>query len=424
MDINLSKAVRSNLLSLQNTATMMGKTQERLATGLKVNSALDNPTNFFTASALKNRAGDLGQLMDSVSNSIQTLQAADKGIKAISKLVESAQSTARQALQDRSAATGGGALTAETSLGINKGVAENRVLTDLGFAAGDTLTFSRENSTTGVVEQFEFEVQAGSTVGELVDAVNASGFAQANISDTGFLSFSVGGSDDLTVTATVADGAVANGDQVAVAALEGLGFTQAGAAGAGDDAGVDGESDTASLTVTAGAAGTNEVRAKLAAQYNELLGQIDELAADSDYNGVNLLGGTDNDLKVIFNERGSSEITIKSVDFTSSGLGLAPVSGDFATEAEINGVLDKLKGALGELRSQASQFGSNLSVVETRQDFTKDMINVLETGAANLTLADTNEEAANLLALQTRQQLSSTALSMASQADQAVLRLF
>ena len=75
-DISLSKAVRSNLLNLQSTAAQMGKTQERLATGLKVNSALDNPTNFFTASALNSRASDLGQLLDSVSNAVQTIAAA------------------------------------------------------------------------------------------------------------------------------------------------------------------------------------------------------------------------------------------------------------------------------------------------------------------------------------------------------------
>ena len=100
------------------------------------------------------------------------------------------------------------------------------------------------------------------------------------------------------------------------------------------------------------------------------------------------------------------------------------VNSDFDATPTLDAKLEILGGALGKLRSQASSFGSNLSIVQNRKDFTKNMINTLETGAANLTLADTNEEAANLLALQTRQQLSSTALSMASQADQAVLRLF
>ena len=98
-DITLSKAVRSNLLSLQNTASLLGKTQERLATGLKVNSALDNATNYFTASSLNSRAGDLGRLLDSVSSATQTLEMADNGVTAITQLVETAQATARQALQ-------------------------------------------------------------------------------------------------------------------------------------------------------------------------------------------------------------------------------------------------------------------------------------------------------------------------------------
>src|SRR4051812_9714998 len=101
MAINLSKAVRQNLLSLQSTAAMMAKTQERLATGLKVNSALDNPSSFFSASALKSRAGDMSNLLDSMSNGVKTLEAADNGLSAITKTVESMQSTLRQARQDK-----------------------------------------------------------------------------------------------------------------------------------------------------------------------------------------------------------------------------------------------------------------------------------------------------------------------------------
>jgi flagellin len=128
---------------------------------------------------------------------------------------------------------------------------------------------------------------------------------------------------------------------------------------------------------------------------------------------------------VLFNEDGSSKLDITGVTNTAAGLGLTALGTTaFDTNASINSTLDNLKGSIDTLRTQAGKFGSNLSVVQTRQDFTKQMINVLQTGASNLTLADTNEEAANVLALQTRQQLSSTALSLASQADQNVLRLF
>jgi flagellin-like hook-associated protein FlgL len=138
---------------------------------------------------------------------------------------------------------------------------------------------------------------------------------------------------------------------------------------------------------------------------------------------VNLLNG--DNLSVLFNEDGSSKLDITGLTDTAAGLGLTPLATTaFDTNTSINATLDDLKGTLDTLRTQASQLGSNLSIIETRQDFTKNMINVLETGASNLTLADTNEEAANVLALQTRQQLSSTALSLSSQADQNVLRLF
>src|SRR5690554_1977525 len=148
-DISLSKAVRSNLLSLQSTATMMAKTQERLSTGNKVNSALDNPTNFFTAAGLNSRAGDMNQLMDSMANGIQTLEAADNGLTSITKTLESMQSTLRQARQDKSFQTtsyelgsgsgdisfSGGAVGAGVrSIGL-----QNTALTDVAFGLDDAI---------------------------------------------------------------------------------------------------------------------------------------------------------------------------------------------------------------------------------------------------------------------------------------------
>ncbi|MBF0677310.1 MAG: hypothetical protein IR164_00055 [Devosia sp.] len=173
----------------------------------------------------------------------------------------------------------------------------------------------------------------------------------------------------------------------------------------------------------------NVIRDNLAKQFNDLRDQLDKFADDSSFNGINLLRG--DKLTITFNESGSSSIQIQAKDkngnerpITAANLDLASLVGeDLDNDENIDKLLSKLSSALSELRSQASTFGSNLSSVENRQTFTKNMINTLETGAANLTLADTNEEAANLLALQTRQQLSSSALSMASQQDQAVLQL-
>ena len=163
----------------------------------------------------------------------------------------------------------------------------------------------------------------------------------------------------------------------------------------------------------------------LAAQFDAIRGQIDQLARDSGFNGINLLDVTNSaNLTVTLNESGSSSVTINAVDFTSTGLALNNASNNWATTADINLASADLTVGLTTLRSQAQAFGSNLSTVQIRQDFTKAMINTLQSGADGLTLADSNEEGANLLALQTRQQLSTTALSLASQASQAVLKLF
>ncbi len=268
-DIVLTAGVRANLLQLQRTSDLITTTQTRLATGKRVNSALDNPINFFTAQGLSNRANDLSNLLDSMSNGINTIQAANNGITSITKLVQSAQALISQAQQT---------------------------------------------------------------------------------------------------------------------------------------------SDTA-------------VRATLSAQFDTLLTQIDGLSADSGFNGINLLAG--DDLTVTLNEDASSTVTITGVDFTTGAdLDIAAAANNWAAAGDITAASDELTAALTTLRSQAQSFSTNLSTVQIRQEFTKAMINTLQTGADSLTLADSNEEGANLLALQTRQQLSTTALSLASQASQSVLRLF
>jgi flagellin-like hook-associated protein FlgL len=267
-DIVLSAGVRSNLLQLQKTSDLISSTQTKLATGKRVNSAIDNPINFFTAQGLSNRANDLTALLDSMSNGINTIQAANNGLTSITKLVQSAQALVSQAQQ-----------------------------------TSDTTT-----------------------------------------------------------------------------------------------------------------------RSSLATQFGAIKAQIDTLASDSGFNGINLLKG--NNLTVTLNETGSSSVTITAVTYDAAGLGINNATNNWAAAADITAASTDLTAALTKLRSQAQAFGSSLSTVQIRQDFTKAMINTLQTGSDSLTLADSNEEGANLLALQTRQQLSTTALSLASQASQAVLRLF
>ena len=181
---------------------------------------------------------------------------------------------------------------------------------------------------------------------------------------------------------------------------------------------------TANTYTPAGTLQTSDpTRASLQNDFDNLLTQIDGLAKDASYNGVNLIYG--DNLKVVFNENGTSLLTLQGVKFNSAGLGLsAPPANTFQDNASIDTVISGLNNALSTLRAQASKFGSNLTTVQTRQDFTKNLINTLQTGADNLVLADSNEEGANMLALQTRQQLSTTALSLSAQSDQAVLRLF
>lgn len=384
-EITLSSAVRTNLLSLQNTASLLGTTQERLSTGLKVNSALDDPTAFFTASALNSRAGDLSRLQDFTGNAVQTIKAADEGITAIQSLVESAEAAARQALQSAGS-------TARVQGSVNS-LTSSTLLTSLGAADTDVIKIADGTTTNS------FTVTTTTTVGDLVDSINnnSSLEVKASLTGDGSLKLEATGTKNIVIDAETSAGA----DKDAIET--GLGFT----------AGTGGE------IAAAGTASTD--RASLATQFNDLRTQINELAKDASFNGVNLLDG--DSLTVTFNEDSSSTLSISGVTYSASGLGISAAADTFQTDKNIDDALAELKTAATSLRSQAATFGSNLSIVETRQDFTKNLINVLETGAANLTLADTNEEAANALALQTRQSLSSTSLRLASQADQSVLQL-
>ncbi|MBB5047544.1 hypothetical protein HNR60_002301 [Rhodopseudomonas rhenobacensis] len=185
---------------------------------------------------------------------------------------------------------------------------------------------------------------------------------------------------------------------------------------------------TTSTTFTTAAAPVADTvaqttRANLVTQYNNILNQINTTAQDASFNGVNLLNG--DNLKLTFNETGKSTLNVQGVTFNAAGLGLSNLTGgtDFIDNSNTNKTLATLTTASTALRSQASALGSNLSIVQLRQDFSKSLINVLQTGASNLTLADTNEEAANSQALSTRQSIAVSALSLANTSQQSVLQL-
>jgi hypothetical protein len=286
-------------------------------------------------------------------------------------------------------------LAALDSLGFSGTV--NQALTP-GVSPLAGLTLNIAATTGGSASSIVFGSGAGqvSTLNQLNDALLSNNL-QASLDSTG----------KLTIT-TTNDAA-----SQTIGAVSGS-ATQAGKALAG-------LSVAASAPVADPTAQT--ARAGLVTQYNNILSQIDTTAQDASFNGVNLLNG--DTLKLIFDETGKSTLSITGTTFNDAGLGLTTLNQgiDFLDNSSANAVLNSLSSAALTLRSEASALGSNLSVVQIRQDFNKNLIDVLQTGSSNLTLADTNEEAANSQALSTRQSIAVSALSLANQSQQSVLQL-
>jgi flagellin-like hook-associated protein FlgL len=372
--ILLSSSVQSSLYSLQQTNDLLSATQNRLATGKRVNSANDNPTVFFAASALSNRAADLSNVFDGVVAANKVLKSTNDSISALSDLVRSAQSTARNAL----ASSGTTARTTGTVSGLTGA-------SSFAVTAARTITVS-DGTTTATI------TSAGAVTGQQVlDGINntAGLKVKASLTTDGKLQLEATGTNSITV------GGTATAPELGQFGL------------------------TAGVT----AAGTlNTTRSSFASQFDSIRSQIDQLASDATFNGTNLLNG--GSLRVVFNEKSTTSLSVAGVTDTAAGLGVAASANTFQTDKDINDALTNLGTALTTLRSQAGVFASNADIVTTRQDFTKQLISALNAASDSLTAADTNQEGANLLALQTRQSLSSTALSMAAQADQTVLRLF
>jgi flagellin len=484
--VTLTAGVRANLLALQNTTALQQTTQQRLATGKKVNTALDNPTNYFTAAALSARAGELTNLLDSMTSGVNTINAANNGLTSITTTIQSMQATVTQARQDAS--------WQSTSYTINTTSIGTSSLKSIGFSGGavgstvvnvylndtETLTgtggtsggFGGTTGTTGATTAGQFTIQAldfngGTavtvtvTTSDVVSTVAANinaavGYSLATVSGgelklqdpngskvtvadvtTGVAAGIGFGSGNTTSTATA--GAVESVDALVTAINNTVGLT--GNVKASNNAGqlqitnlsisqltITGASSgsIAGGTTTTNAITGNTVRNNLVTQFNQLRDQLDKTAADASFNGINLLTG--DQLKLFFNELSTSSLTIQSTNPNGVNSAALSITTATTTEFQNNTLLDtrlaSLHTALITVASQASAFGSNLSIVQNRQDFTNNMVNTLTTGADGLTLADGNTEGANMLALQTRQQLSITALSLASQANQAVLRLF
>jgi len=271
--VSLTAGARANLLSLQQTASLLNTTQNRLSTGKKVASALDGATAYFASVGFLNRASDLSNIKDGLSNALATVKSASLTIDSITKIVQQAQGLTTSALQTT-------------------------------------------DSTT---------------------------------------------------------------------------------------------------------------RAGLASQFNDLLVQVNSLVNDATFNGNNLIGTVGISLVVYFNETNTSKLTITSTNLsidTALGLSVAVAGNAFVSDTDVTTAVSQLQTALTKLRTTSSSFGNNTSVITTRQDFTTNLINNLQTASDSLTLADTNEEGANLQALQARNSLGITSLGISGQLQQAILKLF
>jgi flagellin len=293
-----------------------------------------------------------------------------------------------------SALTITGSANALTALGLTAVAAGGTVDTDYALSDGLTLAIASTGGGTASSITFGTGATEVNTLDELNAALSANNL-QATISTTGVISVTT--SND--------------------AASSTIGAVTGTAAGAGE------AFNAVSISAPVQDAAAQLTRSNLVTQYNNIIQQIGNIAQDASFGGVNLLNG--DTLKLVFNETGKSTLNITGVTFDPAGLGLSTLTAgtDFIDNIATTRVLDSLNEATVALRSQASVLGSNLSIVQIRQDFSRSMIVVLETGSQNLTLADTNEEAANSQALSTRQSIAVSALSLANQSQQSVLQL-
>jgi flagellin-like hook-associated protein FlgL len=388
-DISLTSGMRSNLIALQNTVNLLDRTQERLSTGKKVNSALDNPVNYFAAQSHTTRANTISAYKDTMNEAIQTIQAANDAITQLEALIETARGLG-QAASSASANSVG--------FTVNSAITAGTVIT----IGGEAFTACNTNATG--TNQFNVQDADGQALD--VDKIVSNLAAKINQNDES----GAYGEGNLK--------AVVSGNQITLTSVStGKAITDVGIV-------VKGSAD-----ITVDDEITSE-RATYAEQYEEILVQIDSLAGTGGYKGINLL--TNDTLSVGF-EGGS--ISVKGFNAYASDMGIntsgeakATLGGDnyvkWAIGSDIKFDLNNLEKGVKELKAQASKLSSALSVINIQLDFSTAKINTLTEGADKLTAADTNEEGANMLMLQTRQSLSTSALSMSAQAAQSVLQLF
>mgnify|MGYP003960371261 CR=1 FL=1 len=382
-DVSLTAAVRNSLLALQNTTQLIAKTQDRLSTGLRVGSPIDDPVSFFQAKSLNDRASDFNEKRDAIEQGISTVTGALDGVEAVESIVQQMKGIA----QSIKAATGTqftDLITQYNSLRTQI----NNLTTDAQYQGTNLI------NGTGTTLKVEFSEKTASVLNiASVDVTNAT---------TGL---NIGVVANYTGSFNVSFGAQTIGS--AINSGEAVTLTWAGSAKTYTtaDGAITFTFGTASVAISV-SSGTTQVLAK---------GDAITLAYNT---GAGVLNPTSGGFQVT---------AAQAVGISATNLAATTVSTNYIAVGDttaINSIVTGLDTALTTLRSNATTLGSNVALLKTRADFTNAYVNTLEEGAGKLTLADINEEGANLLALQTRQQLGIQSLSFAGQAEQSILALF
>ena len=386
VEISLGAGARATLASLNSIQSQASVLQRRLATGKRVGSPLDNPAAFFLAQSLTSRATQLDSLTADMESAQSTMSTASAGIAAIQSLLTSARSLANQALLSSVSTV---TVTGNYSGTLNTG---SQIASTTGsstrFRAGDVVTVS-DGTTTAT-----YTAVNGDTVEDLLDTVNNT----ANLK----IDASLNANGDIVFTSTEAVNIT-------------IGATMNGAGGATLSSVIGHSAGTTNYTA-------NATRTNLAAQFNSLRTQIDQVAQDAGFNGVNLLAGSS--LSLTFNETGSSQMTVSGSTITSANLSLSASANNWQNDSDINAAVSAISSAIDSLEATTATFSSMATVISARSEFNSGMIDTLNTGADLLTENDSNEDSAMLLALQTRQQIAATTLALVQDSQATALKLF
>jgi len=433
-DVNLTAAVRQNLLSLQNTTDLINRTQNRLSTGLRVASAIDDPVAFFQAKGLSDRATDFEEKKQGIDQGISSLTSATDAIEAVENLVQQLKGLATNAK------------SATTSTEISNIVSQfndlrnqvNNLTTDASYqglnlvnGTGSTLTVNFSNDTGSVltVNSVDITVKTnGLDVAQLTQGTQGINFNQAYISGgtvsgegdllssaSGGLTGGVPAPDAITVSVGGQTTTIISAGDTFTLAYDGITFTVNVYT---SNTGNGGDLSTSYVTAGTYAVGTT-------IDFVVVTGFVSGQSGGSDFSaqsgGTGLSAGV-NRFSVI-GSAGQSVLKLTGTSLTVTETDAKRTVGiGFTTE--LNSRITNLDSALTTLRSRSQTLGANVAVLQTRLDFTKDYVNTLTAGAGKLTLAELNNEGANLLALQTRQQLGIQSLAFAGQSEQSILGLF